>query len=391
MSKNSKAINLILVMLCAHISALAFAAASAHMLTPGTSVINHNLDLLRKRGHYILAGDAGRFEIRLGIYAVGHNRPQLAKEYRIPSQDLNELSSDRTGRFAQLIKTVLDDITKDFPICITKACFGAAGPTADTRDIIDDMHAPFGVSAHEIKKHTGLKEILVINDFEVLGLGIEAIDPSEIKTIQAGKPRQRGTKLIIGAGNGLGSGLLLWNDKLKSYTPSPLNYSFVEFSPQTEQELTYNEFLKKTSNNAWGKVLGASAGIVDMYTFLHKPEVPLYQHAAYQEIFDKRETDPACKQAVDMYMKLYIRLMRNAVYAQAPYAGLYITNAVAEKNPELFINPSFADEFLNTGDLSNAGNKYLHDYLQQIPIYLVTSPDLKLYGAALYGQVHLKK
>lgn len=172
--------------------------------------------------------------------------------------------------------------------------------------------------------------------------------------------------------------------------PSPLNYSFTEFNPQSEEELRYNEFLKKTSNNAWGKVLGSSAGIVDQYTFLHNPEKTLYQHAHYQEIFAKRDTDPACKSAVDMYMRLYTRLLRNAAYAQAPHAGLYITNDVAQKNPSLFTDPVFKADFLNTGDLANAGNKYLHDYLQQIPVYLVTSPDLKLYGAALYGISFLK-
>ena len=366
-------------------------AAHSVLPTPGTSMIKHEKAPLSKKGTYILACDAGRHEIRTGIFAVQHSKPQLVLEYRTPSQELNALSSDRSERFALYIKSILDHVKKECPHAITQACIGAAGPTPANRDIIDAPHAPFCVSAAEIKKQTCLKNVLVINDFETLALGVEAIDPSEITTILPGAPRNQGTKLIIGAGGGLGSSLLLWNATLESYMPSPLNYSFTEFNPQSEEELSYNDFLKRTSNNAWGKVLGSSAGIVDIYTFLHNPETPIFQHANYQEIFAKRDADPSCKAAVDMYMRLYIRLLRNAAYAQAPYGGLYITNAVAEQHPSLFTDPTFKAAFLNTGDLANSGNKYLHDYLQQIPVYLVTSPDLKLYGAALYGISFFKR
>jgi glucokinase len=271
------------------------------------------------------------------------------------------------------------------------AGFAAAGPTTASRDFIDDPHAPFAVSGSEIRKHTALKKTVVINDFEALGLGIEAIDRSQITTLLEGTPREHGTKLIIGAGSGLGSGLMLWNEKINRYLPSPLNYSFVDFSPQSELELAYNEYLKENANNAWGKVLGSSFGIVGIYNFLHRPETSPYQYADYLEIFNQRTQDPACKAATDMFMKLYLRLLRTAVYAQAPYAGLYITNSIAEQHPSLFTDPAFKTEFLNTGDLANAGNAYLRNYLQQIPVYLVASPDLKLYGAAQYMVIEQKK
>lgn len=376
--------------LCIWITTGCYAAADSQMITPGTSIIKHSLKPKQRHCTYMLACDAGRHEIRSGIFIIHRGKPQLIIEFHTPAADLQALSSDRMERFALYMKNILDHAKKESALSITQACIAAAGPTAANRDFIDDLHAPFAVSATEIKKHSCLKNVLVINDFETLALGVEAIDPSEITTLLPGAPRTQGTKLIIGAGAGLGSSLLLWNEKLQSYMPSPLNYSFTEFNPQSEEELKYNEFLKRTSNNAWGKVLGAGAGIADIYNFLHEPETQLYQPADYQEIFAKREIDPACKAAVDMYMRLYIRLLRNAAYAQAPYAGLYITNDVAQKNPSLFTDPAFKATFLNTGDLTNAGNKYLHDYLQQIPVYLVTSPDLKLFGAALYGASFLK-
>lgn len=385
-----KLLNSALLLIPAFITLSSFGAAGPALPTPGTVFIMHDETLLKNPHTYIIGCDAGRFEVRVGIFAIDCNRPKLVLEYRTPADDIIPFSEDLALRFALYIKAVLAHLTQHYQICITQACFGAAGPTTANRDYIGAPHAPFAVSGAEIRKQTSIQKTLVINDFEIVGLGMEAIDKSQITTLLTGTPRARGTKLIIGAGNGLGSGLMLWNDKLESYMPSPLNYSFVDFSPQSELELRYNDYLKRTSNNAWGKVLGSSAGIVDIYTFLNEPKTALYQHANYQEIFDRRDTDAACKNAVDFYMKQYIRLMRNAAYTQAPYGGLYITNAVAEKNPALFTDASFKTEFLNTGDLANSGNKYLFDYLQQIPVYLVTSPDLKLYGAAQYALVHLK-
>lgn len=359
-------------------------ASESDKPTPNTVFIIHDEDLLKTNHAYIMGCDAGRFEVRVGIFAIVGNRIKLAAEYRTPSQDITEFSPDRAISFALYIKSVLAHLAQRYPICIQKACFGAPGPTTESRDFIDAPLAPYAVDGSEIRKQTGLKETLVINDFETVGLGMEAVDQTEVTTLLAGTPRPRGTRLVIGAGNGLGSGLMVWDNKYQSHMPAPLNYSFVDFSPQSEQEFAYNQYLNKEGMNTWGRVLGSSSGIVGMYNFLHEPETQLYRTADYQEIFSRRDTDPACKVAVDFYMKQYVRLVRNAAYAQAPHGGLYITNAIAEKNPTLFTDGTFAKEFLNTH------NTYLLKYLEEIPVYLVTSPNLKLYGAGQYGFVYLK-
>ncbi|MBO0155287.1 glucokinase, partial [Vibrio parahaemolyticus] len=81
------------------------------------------------------------------------------------------------------------------------------------------------------------------------------------------------------------------------------------------------------------------------------------QYTDYLDIFARRADDLFCKDAVDMYMHLYARLVRNVAYAQLPYNGLYIVNTVAECYPELFTDPSFMQEVFNTD------NQYLCDYM----------------------------
>jgi glucokinase len=172
--------------------------------------------------------------------------------------------------------------------------------------------------------------------------------------------------------------------------PSPLSYSFVDFAPESELELKLNHYLQKhTDSHSWGKVLGASGGILRIYDFLDQQKLKEYKSSAkqyeqYTDVFANRNSDERCADAVALYMKLYVRLVRNVAYAQLPYNGLYITNTVAEKYPELFTDPLFLKEVFNTG------NQYLLDYIKEIPFYLATHPKLQLYGAAQYLLVYDK-
>ena len=84
-------------------------------------------------------------------------------------------------------------------------------------------------------------------------------------------------------------------------------------------------------------------------------------------------------------MTQYIRFLRNAIYAQAPRAGVYITNSVVQNNPELFnASSGFLERLIHLdGIVLDPGSKtYLENYLKEIPIYLVTNKDIQLYGAA---------
>jgi glucokinase len=183
------------------------------------------------------------------------------------------------------------------------------------------------------------------------------------------------------------------------YKPLALNYSFTEFGAHSELELKYYNYLEKNIGiNAWGKVLGGSGGIIEIYKFLdqqlkYKTD-KFVTYSNYLDIFKNRHTSLRCKDAVEFFMKLYIRLIRNVAYAQNATGGLYITNTIAEQNPELFENPEFLKELVDFNpSVSNDHTKYLKGYLAKIPVYLIKnkSTHTQLYGAALYAQKQIQK
>jgi glucokinase len=329
---------------------------------------------------YIIGCDIGRTEIITGVFAIIDGKPQLALKFSTATKDVTD--------FTAYVTPLIDAITKEHGITITTACFAAPGNTNAQKNFIRDAHLPFVIDGVAIQAGTTIKQVLVVNDFECTGFGIQAIDPAAIITLHPGKPREHGTRVIVGAGNGLGSGLMLWDAAHACYQPSPISYSFVEFCPQTELELAFTRYLQEnTGSVSWGKVLGASGGIMRIYDFLNRrnvdESVPA-SYAHYLEIFANRFNDAHCMDAVKLYMHLYARLIRNVAYAQLPYNGIYITNTVAERNPELFTDPAFMQDVLDTN------NQFLFDYLIDIPIYLATHPDMQMHGAALYALVYSK-
>jgi glucokinase len=327
---------------------------------------------------YIIGCDVGRVEVIIGIFAVVDGKPKLEHKYTTATTAITD--------FATHIASVVAQVQKEHGITIKRACFAAPGNTNAQKNFIRAAHLPFVIDGVAIQEATAMQHVLVVNDFECVGFGIQAIDQDTIITLHPGKPREHGTRAIVGAGNGLGSGLMFWDTAHSCYLPSPISYSFVDFCPQTELELELNRYLQGTVGSAsWGKILGASGGITRIYDFLnlHNKRIctqPTYTN--YLDIFANRFRDEYCMDAVKLYMHLYARLIRNVAYAQLPYNGIYITNTVAERNPELFTDPAFIQDVLTTN------NPFLYDYIVEIPIYLATHPDVQMFGAALYALIY---
>lgn len=371
----------ILLLLCFQ-SSLFFGAQTEAERSGQLFEVVHSPETFNKKSQYIIGCDANIFDVTVGVFKVVDRKPYLVLELKTPSKSIEN--------FTQFFVKVMQYLKAKYPaLTIKLACIASPGNTTINKDFITFTHFPWNpktIDGREIQEHTKIEKIFVINDFEVVGYGIDAIDQRFVVELHKGKPRARDTKVIVGAGAGLGSGLMLFNETRGVYTPSPLSYSFVDFCAQSDLEVKMNNYLQKeTGSRSWGKVLGASGGILRMYDFLNLQNAydtaPMkYEH--YQQVFANRAHDKRCKDAVEMYMKLYARLIRNVAYAQLPYGGLYITNSVAINNPELFEDSAFLKEVFKTD------NDYLANYLAEIPMYLVKHGGLHLYGSALAALIY---
>lgn len=322
---------------------------------------------------YILAGAVGKFETEIGLFSIS-THPELIESIQATT---NEIIN-----FSDFVLKTCQNFSQKHRITITRACFGVSGNTQPSKDYIQSPHLSFPIDGKEIAERCNLQKVFVINDFEIIGYGLKAISAVHLITLNKGKPREQGTKLILSAGAGLGSSAQVWDSGKNHYQIVPLYAAFTDFIPYTDLELDFTKFIKKRmcgkdSNVSWGYVLGSKGGIVALYEYFSNITNHSY-HANPQAIFSNRHSDEYCKKAVDLYMIIYTRVIRNVVYILSPYGGLYLTNKVVISNQELFTDPSFLEE------LFNCRNETLKNIISDIPIYLVTDPKIGLLGAAGY-------
>ncbi|MBM17901.1 MAG: hypothetical protein CL947_02440 [Epsilonproteobacteria bacterium] len=334
-------------------------------------------------------------EVTTGVFEVSSHKPHLVLEFKTPTKEIQD--------FPAYIKQVLHLLKTEYGIIPKAISFASPGTIDSSKVHVYHPHLPWSIEGKEdqkgidgkaVQREVGISHISFINDFESVGLGTQALDRQQVITLQAGENVAQAPVAVIGAGDGLGAGLLVWDGVLKNYKPLPLNYSFTEFGAHDELELQYYKYLEQTIGiNAWGKVLGGAGGILEIYKFFNsvkKYKEPFVQYSHYQEVFANRSTSERCKDAVKFFMKLYARFIRNAAYTLNTKNGVYITNTIAEKNPELFTDKAFLDELVNFNpEVVNGHTKYLKGYLAKIPFYLVTNPQVSLYGAGLHAAAHM--
>ena len=340
---------------------------------PTTHTNQLNLD---DEHEYIIGATVDSSACQIGVFKIVNNKPQLILSIVKPIHIIDD--------FTEFVEEICEYLYTNYDIVISRACFSSAGLTAENREFIESPHLPFVIDGKDIKDQSGLSQAWVINDFEILGYGIQA-EPEQfynVRYINAGKKRKDAPKLLIGAGDGFGSSLLVWNKEEKRYTVIPLSASFMDFAPLNKKQQQFAQYLKDKNdfNARWGYTLGSLGGLLAVYNYLVEQDhiVDCLQPKDVQTIFNNRTKNPLCKKAVNFYLKLYAQLIRQAAYFTLPYGGVYITNKIAFQNSDLLMQKTFIKH------LFNADHPMLNKLMLEIPLYISTDQSLGLYGTAQY-------
>jgi len=325
---------------------------------------------------YILGGDIGGTNSCFGIFSIDNNKPVLLVTLKTDSQKI--------VNFSNVVKQILETIKEKYKITIKQACIGGPGPTSPNKDFSKSYWMPSAIDAKDIIKNTGLERVIIINDFEIVGYGIDLINPADLIKLNDIKPRPLAPKAIIGAGTGLGTALMIWSEARNHYQSLGLGGGLLGFVPQTPIEREMADYLKTTLSRhvSWGNILSGSRGIPRIYEFLgttgrYDPTMTLEEtHPA--AIFNNRTQSPRCQDTVDLFMLFYARFIREFALLTQSYGGLYIAGGVAAKNIPLFQKLSFLNQ------VQTSESEVAQNILKQVPLYLIADYNVSLYGAAQY-------
>ncbi len=323
----------------------------------------------------ILVGDIGGTNSNFGIAQTVNGELTLVSSVHIKSKEINN--------FSNVVKDILIFAQKTYNMSISNACFAVAGPVGPEQAWCKPTNLNITIDAQDILRIAPLKNVIIVNDFEVVGYGIEKIGPQDIITIQQGTHYMHGNKAILGAGTGLGKSILHWIESKNSYVSVASEGGHADFAAQTQQDLDLINYIKKNEPTlctiSWEHLLSGN-GIGRIFNFM-SAHTRNYNNTTVNapppdEIFKDKNLSPAHQKTAQLYAQLYARCAKNWALDTLALGGIYIAGGIAAHNVDLFKLPEFLTEFQKC-DIHR-------DILSAIPLYIIADYNISLYGAIEY-------
>jgi len=318
----------------------------------------------------VIAGDIGGTNARLAI--IQGDKILFEKHY--PSRDF--------GKFAGVFAAFVKDVPMPLPGC---ACLAVAGVVKGHR--VEATNIPWIIDGPDLKKQFGLEKLRLINDFEAAAWGITVLTKDNLVQIGEGKPVSNRPKAILGAGTGLGQAILIPGSK--GYRVLPTEGGHVDFAPGNEQEIELLRYLMQEFAHVSVERVLSGPGLINIYKFLlqgHDPEEGVFSMRAVKEEDQPahitrhaiKGTDHLCENTVRMFCRIYGAEAGNLALTCLASGGVYIAGGIARKILLILSRGGFRKAFETKGRMEKV--------LKHIPTYVVTSPQLGLFGAALIAR-----
>jgi glucokinase len=208
---------------------------------------------------YLLTGDVGGTNSRMGLYSIDSTTPLVVKYYR--NQDF--LREKTPGIFEKsIIAPFLQHCWEEknlAPLAKSEviACLAIAGPVRGNKVCMSNLH-DIEIDGTAIAKQlycpneaylARIKACKIINDFVAQGYGCLTLKPDEVRQLNSSKiqPDPMGPKVCVGAGTGLGECFLTPDDSGK-YSCFPSEGGHVEYAPRNDLEIQLWKYLKEKFN-----------------------------------------------------------------------------------------------------------------------------------------------
>ncbi len=319
---------------------------------------------------YYLAGDIGGTKTLLQIFKDGEARAPLLRK------------SFSSAGYAGLDNIVEEFLREANVRAIASACFALAGPVAGRKVTLTNL--PWIVDADALAARFSIPRVVLINDFEAVGLGVAAMQPNDLFVMQQGAAQVQGVRIVVGAGTGLGVAWLTWRDG--KYVVHPSEGGHIDFAPTDEMQFSLLQYLQQRHGHVSYERIVSGPGLVAIYEFLRDtgratPSPQLISalqagdNAAAIASFASEKNEVIAQQALKLFMRIYGAFVGNVALTALPRGGVYVAGGIAAKIIVHMQQGEFLRAFLDKGRFNAM--------LATMPVAIVTNPQIGLLGASL--------
>jgi glucokinase len=342
---------------------------------------------IKKEGsydRYLLAGDVGGTNTNLGLIGVMGGHLELLHELEVPSKSVED--------FPALVAQTAVRYEREKPGIKIEACsIGANGPVKDNYCHIHNL--AWQIDGHAVCLASGLPTVIV-NDFTSVSFAlpfVDIADPTQAAVLHAGAGPQGNVRAVIGAGTGMGVGMLLQQGS--RYVSLPSEGGHMDFAPFDTLTENFRSFVEKKIGTFPSVELCCSGiGLRHLYLFAKAHHWLDHSQAIVGQVeregleeaprilSDHAGQDAAARRILETFVRIYARFASNIATTLLPRAGLYLAGGIGSKNLSYFQDGGlFRNMYLQHA------NPVIRSFLEQIPVYMILNYNTALVGAANAG------
>ena len=278
---------------------------------------------------------------------------------------IQKIKLDRLDHFYEILEQLIaskDEVIEDVVISV-------AGPK--NGDSITMTNRNWVISADDLKARFNLHNCYLLNDWEAIAHSLSSLEDQDLKILKHGEyvTLDRGPKIILGPGTGLGAAL---------YSKSN-NYEYINATEIGNTQSSVSHYLevfgiKQNSDFTILEDVLSGSGLSKLYNHLYGECITA------EEILRRLNEDHDIRslELINNYIKCFAILSSEMALTYNCTGGVFIAGAMIRSMNDYFKDELFSNEFLGQ-------RKTIHkDFLEKIPVFLVQKEFTPLYGNLNY-------
>ena len=256
------------------------------------------------------------------------------------------------------------------------AVIAVAGPV--NGDAIPLTNCPWVVQPKGMFASVGLRDIVILNDFEAQALAVVALDDAHLEKIGGGAPEPNAGRVVLGPGTGLGvAGLIHSGGK---WIPVPGEGGHMDIGPRTPRDYQIFPHIEPIEGRISGEQILCGRGLVNTYRAVAKADGKASRFTTPAEVtkaaLDK--TDATAEEALELFVTCLGRTAGDLALVFKSHGGVFLTGGIAQKIVPALKAGNFRAAFEDKAPHS--------EWMATIPAYVITHPLAALAGLAAYAR-----
>ncbi|MBT5073895.1 MAG: glucokinase [Kordiimonadaceae bacterium] len=254
-----------------------------------------------------------------------------------------------------------------------RAAIAFAGPV--NKDEVSMTNGTWQFNQSELAPFMKMDEVKVLNDFCAKACALPLLKENQLQQIGGGEIEERGNKIVVGPGTGIGVGALVSaGDKWKAIASEG---GHIGFSPSSDLEKEICAVLNKEYQRLTVEDLVSGRGLSNIYYGLGAIKGKHYLKLAPAEI-NQKATEDKDEDSIETF-ELFCSMLGSYVSDMAgtfnATGGVYLAGGVLPKIMDIFLKSDFREKFEENEKLP---------FVKDIKTQIILEEQPALFGAAGY-------